>query len=126
MTTPKGADAHLYQAFRHAIRAKISRDLEVEAAAAAERRVRVRSALGAALEEARDRGLCRAAWLFGSYAWGDPGERSDVDLLAESCPDPEALASIVGRATGRDVHVVPLEDAPESLRERVWTEGERL
>jgi predicted nucleotidyltransferase len=126
MRSPKDTDPELYRAFCRAVRRKIARDLETEAASPAERRERVRVVLGRALEQARDRGLCRAAWLFGSYAWGEPGERSDVDILAEECTDPEALASIVGRATGTDVHVVPLEDAPASLRERVLAEGERV
>jgi predicted nucleotidyltransferase len=126
MANPQDTDPELYRAFRRAVRAKIAHDLEAEAEAAAERREDVRALLGPVLQQARDRGLCRAAWLFGSYAWGEPGERSDVDILAEACTDPEAVASIVGRATGKDVHVVPLEDAPASLRERVLAEGEPL
>lgn len=124
MMRQRDSSPELYQAFRRAVRAKIASDLEAEAQAAAKRRERVRAVLGPALEQARSRGLCRAAWLFGSYAWGDPGDRSDVDLLAEACSDPEALASIVGRATGTDVHVVSLEDAPEDLRQRAWADGE--
>jgi predicted nucleotidyltransferase len=116
----------LYRAFRRAVRAKIERDLAAEEAATAERRARVRRALGPALDRARSLGLCRAVWLFGSYAWGAPGERSDVDLLAGGCSDPEALTSIVGRATDTDVHVVPLDQAPESLRARAMAEGESI
>lgn len=117
-------DRELYRAFRRAVRAKIQRDLDREQAAAAARRARVRQALGPALEQARSRGLCASAWLFGSYASGSPGQRSDVDLLLERCEDPESVASIIGRATGTDVHAIALEDAPASLRERVLAEGE--
>lgn len=117
-------DPDLYRAFRRAVRAKIARDVAVEAAAADERRERLRRLLKPALEEARSRGLCGPAWLFGSYAWGSPGERSDVDLLVGDCAEPELVASIVGRSTGTDVHVVPIQDAPVELRERVLAEGE--
>lgn len=117
-------DRELYRAFRRAVRDKIAGDLAAEEAAAAERRARVRKALRAALVEVRSRSLCDRAWLFGSYAWGSPGERSDVDIMAERCRDPEAVASIVARATGTDVHVVPIESAPPSLRDRVLAEGE--
>jgi hypothetical protein len=36
------------------------------------------------------------------------------------------IASVIGRATGTDVHVVLMEDAPEGLRDRVVAEGEPL
>ncbi len=117
------AERELYRAFRETVRAKLARDVADEQAAAQARRERVRAALESAVAEARRRGSCGKAWLFGSYAWGAPGERSDVDLLVDGCPDPESLASIVGRATGTDVHVVCVEDAPDSLRERVVAEG---
>lgn len=116
----------LYRDLRAAVRAKIARDLARERAESAQRRARVREALPTALAEARRQGLCEGAWLFGSYAWGTPGERSDVDLLVEDCSDPERLASIVARATGTEVHVVDMRDAPEGLRERALAEGERL
>jgi hypothetical protein len=82
---PSDLDPELLRAFRDAVRAKISRDLEAEDAAAAERKQRVRAAVERGLAQARDQGLLGAAWLFGSYAWGQPGERGDVDLLVEGC-----------------------------------------
>jgi predicted nucleotidyltransferase len=125
-TRDSESQADLYRDLRAAVRAKIARDLERERAEAEERRARVREALPAALADAREQGLCEAAWLFGSYAWGTPGERSDVDLLVDACPDPEHLAAIVARATGTEVHVIDLRDAPEGLRERALAEGEPL
>jgi predicted nucleotidyltransferase len=119
-------DHDLLRAFRDAVRAKIARDLAGEEVAAVARLQRVRHALGPALAQVRSRGLCRGAWLFGSYAGRAPGERSDVDLLVEDCSDPFLVAAIVGRATDTDVHVVTIEEAPDSLRSRAIAEGERL
>lgn len=80
-------------------------------------------AVRACLATLRQAGRCRRAWLFGSYAWGQPTGRSDVDLLVEGAAAPFSVAAEVGRATGRMVHVVPLEDAPASLVDRARTEG---
>jgi predicted nucleotidyltransferase len=120
---PDELDPALLRAFRAAVRAKIARDLEQEDAAAAERRERVRAAVAQGLAQARGEGLVGAAWLFGSYAWGQPGERSDVDLLVEGCRDPLRVASVVGQLTRTEVHVVCVEDAPESLRARATRDG---
>ena len=70
--------------------------------------------------------MCAQVWLFGSYAWGEPSERSDIDLLVAGCADPDRLASAVGRKTGTDVHIVQLERAPDSLRQRALAEGVTL
>lgn len=116
-------DPALLRAFRAAVRAKFARDLEAEQAAAERLRRRTLADLQVGLADARRQGLCGAAWLFGSYAWGRPTERSDVDLLVAACRDPDLLAVIVGRATGTDVHIVQVEHAPESLRDRVAADG---
>lgn len=79
-----------------------------------------------ALAKARREGRCERAWLFGSFAWGRPNERSDIDLLVEGCDDPDALAAEVWRRVERAVHVVALERAPESLVRRVLAEGRPL
>lgn len=118
-------DTALLRAFRESVRAKIARELESEAAVAGELRRRVLPAISRGLERARAKGLCRAAWIFGSYAWGEPTGRSDVDILVEGCPDTALLAAVVGRETGTDVHVVDTRDAPDSLRERALAEGVR-
>lgn len=116
-------DAELLRAFRDKVRAQIIQALEEERAQAEDLRARVVPSVQRALLEARDETLCGRAWLFGSYAWGQPGARSDVDLLVEACPDPDRLAAAVARRTGTEVHVVPLEDAPEALRVRAQEEG---
>lgn len=109
--------------FRRAIRAKIERDLAREQRDAQARRERVVPAVRRGVEQARSAGLLTRAWLFGSYAWGAPGERSDIDLLVADGLDPEHIAAVVGRDIALDVHVVRLEEAPDSLRERVLREG---
>jgi predicted nucleotidyltransferase len=97
--------------------------LAQEQAHSAHLRSRVVPLVQQALVDARGAALCGRVWLFGSYAWGEPTERSDVDLLAEDCPDPDRLAAVVARRTGTDVHVVPNEDAAETLRLRAHQEG---
>ncbi len=120
----RASSSGLHRAFRDAVRAKVEGELERERSSAAARRERVLRALGPALARARNDGLCTSAWLFGSYAWGTPGERSDIDLLVDGCDDPERLASLVGQETGTEVHVVQTSSAPPSLRDRAIAEGE--
>ncbi|HEV8325455.1 MAG TPA: nucleotidyltransferase domain-containing protein [Myxococcota bacterium] len=109
--------------FREAVRRKIARDLEQEGAAAESLRARVLPAVARALAEARAQGLCGEAWLFGSFVWDTPTERSDVDVLVAGCDDAMGLAADVGKAAGCDVHVVRLETAEAGLRERVLRDG---
>ena len=125
-TSAQAPDPVQLRAFRAAIRTKIERDLERERDASVALRAQVLPAVKRGLAEARVEGLCARAWLFGSFAWGDPGARSDVDLIVEGCADPFLLAAVVGRACERDVHVIPLEAAPESLRRRALAEGTAL
>lgn len=82
--------------------------------------------LRAAIERLRREGRCGEVWLFGSYAWGEPTPRSDVDLLVADADDVFALAAEVSAEVGPDVHVVPIEDAPETLERRARAEGMRL
>jgi predicted nucleotidyltransferase len=116
----------LLEAFHRAMRRHFEAQIASERAAAAARRTRVLALVREGLARARAQGLCGAAWLFGSYAWGEPGERSDVDLFVEGRSDTIAIASVVGRACGLDVHVVDSKEAPESLRARVAAEGQPL
>ena len=119
-------DPALLTALRAAVRAHVAEELEAERVGAEALRARVVPVVREALAGARRGGLCGKVWLFGSYAWGMPSDRSDVDLLADSCPDPDALASAVGRATGTDVHVVRADSAPRTLTDRVEAEGVAL
>ena len=120
---PRLPDPELLRAFGRAVRAHFEKEVAEERKAAEARRAAVLPKVRAALEQARAEGLCKGAWLFGSYAWGEPGERSDVDLLVEDCADPIAVASVVGRGCGLDVHVIRVSDAPPSLRDRVRDQG---
>jgi len=117
----------LLQAFRRAVRTRIAKELAEDSARSESRRAAVHGALPSALEAARAAGLLAGrAWLFGSYAWGSPGERSDVDLLVEGCPDVLELAVKIGQVLACEIHVVALEQAPQSLRELVLAQGRPL
>ena len=116
-------DPDLVRTFGRAVRAHFEEELAKERGQAEVRRAAVLPCVHAAIERARADGLCGGAWLFGSYAWGEPGERSDVDLLVEDCADPFMVASLIGRACGRDVHVIEMSEAPPSLKERVHADG---
>lgn len=120
---PSESRAPTWADFRAAIRAGLARQLAREAEASRALVAEVVPRVAQAIAEARASGLCRRAWLFGSFAWGEPGERSDVDLLVEATSEPFRLGTKVGLACERDVHVIELERAPESLRERVLREG---
>lgn len=113
----------LLHAFAALVRANIARSLERENAASVELRARVIPAVAAGVERVRREELIGDAWLFGSFAWGRPGERSDVDVLVEQCRDPDRVASILAELCARDVHVVPREQAPEGLVKRAIAEG---
>jgi predicted nucleotidyltransferase len=122
----RGPDPALLRALRERARATIAADVQRERAASEALQARVLPEVRRGVDEARGEGLCRRAWLFGSFAWGLPADRSDVDLLVEGCPDPFLLAAVVSRRCGRDVHAVELERAPESLRSRVLADGTPL
>jgi predicted nucleotidyltransferase len=67
-------------------------------------------------------------WLFGSLAAGHPRPDSDIDLAAEGIDTGvyfKALADLMGLFQA-PVDLVRWEDAPESLRNRVLTEGREL
>lgn len=116
-------DPDLVRAFARAVRAHFEQEVAKEREQAEARREAVLPCVRSALAQARSEGLCGDAWLFGSYAWGQPGERSDVDLLIDGCTDPFLVASVVGRACGLDVHVIELSEAPPSLKQRVHEAG---
>ena len=122
------SDAHrdLLRAFGERVRRNIARELEREDALSKELKARIVPLVRGAVAEARGRGECGRAWLFGSFAWGDPQPGSDVDVMVGDCADPDALAVVIMRATDRMVHVVPIESAPESLKARVLGEGSSL
>jgi uncharacterized protein len=70
----------------------------------------------------------RRVWLFGSLVVGQPTPESDVDLAVEGLPTSDyfkALADLMGLFHA-PVDLVRLEEAAESLRERVLLEGREL
>ena len=109
-------------AFRRAVRANIQRTLVEPSADIEASRAEVLNQLAAVMAEARQRGFCGQVWLFGSFAWGWPGERSDIDLIIEG-DGADELASQVWRICNRPVHSLSLSQAPPSLRERVLRKG---
>jgi uncharacterized protein len=75
-----------------------------------------------------DRHGARRVWLFGSLVAGQPTADSDVDLAVEGLPSAayfNALADLMALFHG-PVDPVRLEEASESLRDRVRSEGREL
>lgn len=69
------------------------------------------------------------AWLFGSLAWGEPHQGSDVDLLVEGVAAarwPEAVRAVERLFAGVHVDALRSEDSPRPLVDRVRAEGIRL
>ncbi len=119
-------DQALLRAFGERVRSKIARDLAQEGERADTLRTLMLPKVREGLALARAEGLCGRAWLFGSYAWGEPRDSSDVDLMVEGSDEPLMVAAVVGRITETEMHVVAVERAPESLVERVQSEGVSL
>ena len=67
----------------------------------------------------------RRVWVFGSLATGSMTETSDVDMAVQGlAPERyfEALAELM-TVFGAPVDLVRIEEASESLRERILAEG---
>lgn len=64
-------------------------------------------------------------WLIGSLAWGEFGERSDVDLVFSEVDRALVLQveNEVARATGAAVDVLELHQLPSSFRARILQTG---
>jgi predicted nucleotidyltransferase len=70
----------------------------------------------------------RRVWLFGSLVVGEPTLESDVDLAVEGLASSayfSALADLMALFKG-PVDLLRLEEASESLRQRVLSEGREL
>lgn len=91
-----------------------------------ERAARLLSHAAEAKSLLRDRYAVRRVWLFGSLVAGQPPtEDSDVDLAVEGLPSAvyfNALADLMALFQG-PVDLVRLEEAPDSLRDRILSEG---
>jgi uncharacterized protein len=107
--------------------------LHLQALAAAERQRRAERAGRLLAASAHVRALvgrhgAGRVWLFGSLVAGQPTIESDVDLAVEGLASStyfSDLADLMALFHG-PVDLVRLEDAPESLRERVLSEGREL
>lgn len=115
-------DPALLAAFRQAVRANIQRTLVEPSADIEASRAEVLTELAEVMADARQRGFSGQVWLFGSFAWGWPSERSDIDLIIEG-DGADELASQVWQKCNRPVHSLTLAQAPPSLRERVLRKG---
>src|SRR5665213_1377899 len=70
----------------------------------------------------------RRAWLIGSLAWGNFGERSDVDIVVEGLAL-DRVGDVAARLADRlrvGVDVLRLEDLPPGFQDRVLAEGVAL
>jgi len=70
----------------------------------------------------------RRAWLIGSLAWGNFGERSDVDIVFEGLAL-DRVGDVAARLADRlrvGVDVLRLEDLPPGFQDRVLAEGVAL
>ncbi|HVE82508.1 MAG TPA: nucleotidyltransferase domain-containing protein [Myxococcales bacterium] len=104
--------------------ARVTRELEEAAQRADALRAKAR-------EAARVLGGFGATgvWLFGSLAWGEPHQGSDVDLLVEGVPAASwlnAVRAVEPLFAGAHVDALRAEDSPRPLVDRVGAEGIRL
>ncbi|MGE5152944.1 MAG: nucleotidyltransferase family protein [Bdellovibrio bacteriovorus] len=93
-----------------------------------ERAQRLRDGLADAAALLRTRYGATRVVLFGSLATGSHGETSDVDLAVEGLPSDQyflALADLMALFVA-PVDLVRLEEAPQSLLDRIAAEGEPL
>ena len=93
-----------------------------------ERAQRLRHGLAGAAALLRTRYGATRVVLFGSLATESHRETSDVDLAVKGLPNAlyfAALADLMAHF-GSPVDLVRLEDAPNSLRERIAAEGKPL
>ena len=72
-----------------------------------------------------------AIYVYGSFARGDEGPSSDLDLAVllpprAAIPDKLALMAEVAVATGRDVDIVSLRDADLDLVHELMRDGQQL
>jgi uncharacterized protein len=106
-------------------RAHLRRRFEAEEDARRERLDALRDAARRCARVLVERFGVRRVLLFGSVADGHAGPRSDLDLAVEGL-DPRHYFEALGQlalVTPFDVDLVLLEEAPDSLRERIAAYG---
>ena len=88
----------------------------------------VRAGLAALVCTLRDELGATAVVLFGSLAWGGFHRASDVDVAVEGVVGDDYWRALgtLGALRGHRVDLLRLSAIPESFRQRVLSEGERL
>ncbi|MFW6012110.1 MAG: nucleotidyltransferase family protein [bacterium] len=107
--------------------AHLKRRAAERASRAAERQAALEKLLPTAREILLQRGA-KTVYAFGSVVTGQTTSRSDLDLATRGLPREayfDALGALM-QALPCDVDLVRLEEAPESLRDRVRAEGRKL
>lgn len=101
---------------------------EAQVGVRSERAERSRAQVEALVPPIAERFGGEGVWLFGSLAWGEPDEASDVDLAVRGLASHlrDDLAAELWMAIDADVDGVLLESAPVSLVERVLDHGVRV
>lgn len=114
-------DSRLVDACAETLRQRVRRSLERAEARAQVLRDRSRDA---AAQIARRHGATRV-WLFGSLAWGDVHEETDVDLLVEGVPHDlwSAATKTAEDTLEAPVDLVRADEASAELMDRVLKEG---
>lgn len=128
MASSRRPDPQLLAQFRQRILASLAQPSDLERAQTSPQQVQMLDVLAKIVDEARQAGVAQGSdriWLFGSFAWGQPDEHSDVDLLIDS-PNIDELAWRISRSCGRLVHAIALTEASPSLRRRVLRQGRPL
>lgn len=128
MPPARRPDPILLAQFRQRILESLAKEQGASSDQASPMQAQMLELLGKIIGEARRSGLASRIdriWLFGSCAWGQPDDYSDVDLLIDS-PKTDELAWQISRVCGRPVHAVFIAEASLSLRERVLRHGRPL
>lgn len=107
--------------------AHLRRRARERAARGVERQAELERWLPTARDILRSRGA-ESVYVFGSVVSGTTTARSDLDLAATGLPRSAYFAALgeLMRTLPCEVDLVRLEEAPESLRERVRAEGRGL
>jgi uncharacterized protein len=112
--------------YRAAWRTRAARQAAAREAATQARRKAAEALLPRLVEHLSTRYGVRRVTLVGSFARGDSGPESDIDLVVEGLP-PDALfkagAELERIAGDWDVDLIPYEDATDRLRTAMAEEG---
>ena len=70
----------------------------------------------------------REAYVFGSFASGQPGPGSDLDLAVAGARPATwyAMSAEIERAVGLELDVIDLDSAPAALRDRILASGRSI